>query len=224
MKLKTVLFTAFLAVMSLTACSSTYEGLKNDFKYISNKVYGEEGLIKTQDQQGVKQEVVTTTDSTVNDHIIVQNSMMDCPTLILDPRLKSATEFYDMKSPSEETEISTISITETKTRCNEEADNISMEIDITFEGQLGSYAEGKDSGKLFFAYPYFVSVADESSTELAKEVFAVSVNYETDTTTFRTTETIKQLLPVDENGDLPAYEVQLGFQLTEEQLFYNAAH
>lgn len=220
MKLKTALFTASLAVMSLTACSSTYEGLKNDFKHISNKVYGEDGLIQPQSASASS----SSAKQVVNDGITVLNNLLDCPHLSLDPKLSSASEFYDMKSPSADTEISTIRITDTNTRCDMEADNISMEIDITFEGQLGSYAEGKDSGKLFFAYPYFVSVTDESNTELAKEVFAVSVNYESDTTTFKTTETIKQLLPVDENGDLPAYEIQLGFQLTEEQLFYNASN
>ena len=36
-------------------------------------------------------------------------------------------------------------------------------------------------------------------------------------------ETIRQRLPLNDDGSMPPYRIKVGFQLTEEQLFYNAS-
>ena len=97
-----------------------------------------------------------------------------------------------------------------------------MRIDLNFHGHLGPKARIKPSDRPFFAYPYFVAVSDSIGNELAKEVFAASVSYEVGQDSIKLVETIRQRLPLDTDGQVPAYQVSAGFQLTEDQLSHNS--
>lgn len=191
-----------LAVMGLLVSGcQTLQGVGKDFKKMTNS-FG-----KTVEETG--------------EHIARGDSI--CPPISVDPQLDSAYEFYDMGQPSEENEVSRFYLTRTRTECTLDGNFMTVRIDLTFEGRLGPRARRMDSDRPFFAYPYFVAVTDEWGTELARELFAASVTYEAGQDETEIVETIRQRLPAGKNGNIPPYRINVGLQLTEEQLFYNAS-
>lgn len=198
---KTIL-PALLACFILAGCQ-TLEGMQKDF----NELAGSIGS-KTQKQNA--KPVALIGDGA-------------CPPISIDPQLDSMSEFYDMEKPSANNEVSRITITGTQSACTRESDYLNMRIDLSFDGALGPKARRTKSDRPFFAYPYFVAVTDENGNELARELFAASVTYETGQDNIQLVETIRQRLPFEDDGTMPPYQVKIGFQLTEEQLFYNAS-
>jgi cytochrome c biogenesis protein ResB len=49
------------------------------------------------------------------------------------------------------------------------------------------------------------------------------VTYGEDQNQIQLVETIRQNLPLTYDGEAPDYQIEIGFQLTEEQLFYNTS-
>lgn len=146
-----------------------------------------------------------------------------CPDIMIDPQLDSMTEFFDAKKPSDDTKISEIKIVRTQSECESDGEYLTMRIDMHFEGSLGPKARRKEGDRPFFAYPYFVTVTDIQGNELASELFAASVTYDADQQSMALIDTIRQRLPLNDDGSVPSYQIQIGFQLTEDQLFYNAS-
>ncbi len=145
----------------------------------------------------------------------------ECPPITLDPQLKQLVEFQDMENPSKKTEVSHIKLANYDSDCAKDGDYISMRLDLNFEGGLGPKAKRKKNDQPFFAYPYFIAVTDGNDNELAREIFAASVTYEKKQENIALTETIRQRLPLNDDGSTPDYKVKIGFQLTPEQLTYN---
>ena len=211
MKLNVIVLASMIGLLS--ACSGTFEGLQRDFAGISKSVAGTWDSVSDKANE-------TFSSNRANQ---TKTGTSPCPPIVIDPQLQTATEFYDMEKTSKENEVSRVVIAGTQSRCDRDSEYLTMEIDLEFESTLGPKARIKETDKPFFAYPYFVAVKDSDGNELAKELFAVSATYNTDDERQRMTETIKQRLPLDKNGNVPSYQIHLGFQLTEEQLFYNAA-
>jgi hypothetical protein len=110
-------------------------------------------------------------------------------------------------------------------QCDVSADGqmLAMRLDLKINSMLGPKARRTNNDRPFFAYPYFIAITDTQGNELAKEIFAASVTYDVDQNNLSLIETINQQLPLNEDGSRPDYEVHIGFQLTDEQLFYNAS-
>lgn len=191
--------------LTLSACQ-TWDGLKNDL-----------GALKT-----TTSEKIATLKRTDN----AQSTVIDasvCPAIIIDPQLDSMSEFMDMNETDENNLISRAFITETISECDVNDSTLDMKLELSFKSELGPKARAKDSDQPFFAYPYFISVTDADGQELAKEIFAASITYEKGQNAVELIETINQSLPLNEDGSASAYQIHIGFQLTDEQLFYNAS-
>jgi hypothetical protein len=206
MKLSTLAFIV-ISTFALSACGSTFEGLKEDFGNLSAATSNKMADLRTKNTNSA---LVVSTDST-------------CPPIIIDPQLDSMAEFEDMEKPNEDSFISRVALTRTQSLCTLTDGALEMRLDMTFSSELGPKARRKKSDRPFFAYPYFISVTDSSGQELAKEIFAASMTYEAGQESVELIETINQNLPLNEDGSIPSYQVHIGFQLTDEQLFYNAS-
>lgn len=207
MKTHNIILLCF-AVVSLNACQ-TIKGIQKDFSSMGDTV-------------GSKVNSLTSKDETTN----VASSIVNdgtCPSISVDPQLNSMSEFYDISKPSAGTEVSTLTLKETKSACKVDGEYLEVKIDLSFEGELGPKAKRKADDRPFFAYPYFISVTDNEGKELAKELFAASVTYEPNQEKIALVETIRQRLPLNDDGSSPGYQINIGFQLTEEQLFHNAS-
>lgn len=197
-----------IATLTISACASTWEGIQEDFTSMSKAVT--KTTTNARDSLSQPEETAT---------VIMQDKL--CPSVILDPKMASITEFNDPAKTSDDLIISSFKLVDTNTICELDGDFVAMQIDLVFEGTLGPEAKRKSGDKVFFSYPYFVSVIDIEGNQLAEEVFAASVNYNSGETKKKMVETIRQRLPL-EKGIAP-YQIAVGFSLTEEQIAYNIA-
>lgn len=194
----------------LSACGSTLEGIQRDFGNFATSIDEKVGDMKSSDNTADTAAPVTLAGDA-------------CPSIMVDPQLDSMSEFVDMETPSKETEISTVHLMSTKSECILDGEFLTMRIDLSFDGQLGPKARRKNGDRPFFAYPYFIAVMDSDGNELARELFAASFTYTAEEDRMNVVDTIRQKLPLNDDGTVPAYQVQIGFQLTEDQLFYNSS-
>lgn len=195
---------ALLSVSALTlAACSTFEGLQRDISGMTSSL----GSKMSGKADGTQKTLAEG----------------ECPSISVDPQLNSASEFADMEKPSSTTKISTITLKDTKSECALDGEYLNMRIDLFFAGELGPKAKRKKDDRPFFAYPYFIAVENGAGEELARELFAASVTYDKLQEKIELVETIRQRLPLNENGTIPDYRVKIGFELTEDQLFYNTS-
>jgi hypothetical protein len=194
-----------LACLSLPACTQTWEGLKTDMNKFGDSV-----------QQGIDNMNQPRENATV----LQQGT--DCPPVAVDPETDSLTEFHDPANTADSQIVSRFAFSGADSNCTMGAETVMMAINLTFDGEMGPKAKRKDGDRPFFSYPYYVKVMDMSDNELAREVFAANVKYDSGQSEATVVETIKQSLPLVD-GTAP-YKVEVGFALSEEQMAYNETH
>lgn len=202
-----ILIALIICSFTLSACGSTVEGIKEDWSIFNNNV--------TKKTEDVRDNLRQSEDQA---SVIIQNKL--CPPVQIDPLMANFTEFEDPNKTTDAMKISQFKLIDSSTLCELDGKFVSMQIDLTFEGKIGPKNKRKDGSKVFFSYPYFVSVNDIEGNELAQEVFAASVSYDKGETTKKIVETIRQRLPLEDN--IAPYQIEVGFSLTEEQIQYNA--
>ena len=143
-----------------------------------------------------------------------------CPKVSVVSELNAMHQFANPQKPSPRSKISSITLTELKSSCNTEDDNLIVTLDLTFVGKLGPKARIRENDRPSFAYPYFLAVTSNQGNIVAKEVFAATVKYETGEDNIIHTETLRQIIPQDGNVS-KKHEILLGFQLSEGELAYN---
>lgn len=105
--------------------------------------------------------------------------------------------------------------------CEFFADENRVEIDVSF-GMLalrGPAAEGDVA-----RFPYFVAVADPRGTILAKQVFAIDIQFPGNAMEVGHLERVFQTLDYAQLSQAEKYTIYIGFQLTPEQLAHARAH
>lgn len=199
-----------ITTLALAACQ-TAAGIQQDFKDLNTKINKKPNTVKTLDENiNQPQEAMA-----------LENPI--CPPILIDPRLSSLTEFYDEKKTTPETIVSSVHLVRASSDCTQGEDYLTLQIDLAFDGKLGPKARRKSGDRPFYAYPYFITVTDNQGNEIVKEHFAASMTYNAEQNTQSLVDTIRQKLPYNDDGTLPPYQIHVGFQLTESQLFYNAS-
>ncbi|MEM6811512.1 MAG: hypothetical protein AAF549_03500 [Pseudomonadota bacterium] len=193
-------YVGFIAVILLLSACNTFEGLKSDLGQLGTTINSRSAQL-SQNLQG-------------------NGDASFCPAVSIHSQKSSLTEFEDPKQTGDEMIVSRIEFEETRAECEKEDEFVVMNIDMTLAGMTGPKAKRTSNDKPFFSYPYYISVMDLEGNELAREIFAANVSYESDQNQVRVVETIKQRLPI-RNGGTP-YKVEVGFSLTDDQLFYNS--
>jgi len=216
MKNTYILTLACISALGLSACTSTWEGLKSDFGTFGSKVSETSSELATK----AKTTTLNAKTATQNKVASLRSSNPLCPPLTVNPALDSITEFYDPAKTDDSQIVSTLRLTSTEATCERNGDLVAMEINLNFDGQTGPKATRKDGDKPFFSYPYYIAVKDLDGVELSKEIFAAGITYNSDQSAVLHKETIRQRLPL-KNGKAP-YIIETGFQLSPEQLAYNA--
>jgi hypothetical protein len=196
-----------LSTLALSACGSTFDGLQKDFGNLRASTNSKIADLRASTADAPKDKLASSI----------------CPPIVIDPQLDDMAEFEDMTKPNDKSLISRVALTTAQSLCTPEEGFLAMRLDLTFASELGPKARRKASDRPFFAYPYFISITDSNGQELAKEIFAASMTYEASQEKVELVETINQRLPLNEDGTLPDYQVHIGFQLTDEQLFFNAS-
>lgn len=151
----------------------------------------------------------------------VMASAEGCPQVAVVEDLKHLSQFETPANPTPETNISSISMTGMESSCSTTEKTVAINIGLRFDAQLGPKAANWKTESRSFAYPYFVAVTTPSGEILSKEVFAATIRYEANESSLTQEESMRQVIPLREGEDISAYEILIGFQLTDDELNYN---
>lgn len=214
-----------MALLSLSACG-TINGAGVDFQNWGNYLdrnFGDDR--NTNENQGAEEASFQQEPlEQNNDQPLSLRATTDCPNIILKPMMSSLVEFQDPSQPSDSTIVAKANLKNAKSHCTKGTEFVTVSLDLNFNAILGPKAKQNQNDRPYFSFPYFISVTDYQGNELAREVFAASFSFTADQNQHSTTETIEQNLPLSADGTLPNYYMEIGFQLTDEQMAYNNAN
>ena len=144
-----------------------------------------------------------------------------CPSVKIVDELANLTEFSGDGAQTQENLISTVYMNQIDSGCEFSQKNVTIDLKLEFAGNLGPKAKVKPSDKPFFAYPFFIAVLNAQDEILAKEVFSASMSYSRAEQAHTYYESLRQIIPFDNEEAAKGYQVLVGFQLTQAQLAYN---
>lgn len=152
-----------------------------------------------------------------------ETSSSSCPEIAVVEELNSLYQFKNPQQPTPRDKVSDIRFTTIDSYCQEDGDNLVVNLKLTVEGQLGTKGRNFDNERPSFSYPYFIAVTTGNGNILGKDIKALTVNYGTHETYVTRTESIQHIMPLAHNSDDPRSSILIGFQLNPAQLAYNRA-
>lgn len=199
------------AGLSLSACDTVQTGMNNGFATVKQAMQNFRPLEKHQP-----------TPDTTEIALAGTKSPTACPTVRIVQDLNQVHQFIDGENPDPSEAVSSIRMTSVQDQCALVKDNMVIDVTLAFEGRIGPKARAKSGDKPGFAYPYFIAITNNQGGIIAKEVFAVTLAYESGRDTETHVEQVRQMIPVAGlNRD--NYKVLIGFQLSEQELAFNRA-
>ncbi|MGZ9097105.1 MAG: hypothetical protein ACXW30_02270 [Micavibrio sp.] len=199
------------AGLSLSACDTVQTGMNNGYASVKQAMQNFRPLENLQPSPAPTQ--------------IAQTSSLSapgCPTVRIVQDLNQVHQFVDSGNPDPAHSVSSIRMTNVQDQCALVKDNMVIDMTLAFEGHIGPKARAQSGDKPGFAYPYFIAITNNQGNIIAKEVFAVTLAYESGRDTETHVEQVRQMIPVAGlNPD--NYKVLIGFQLSEEELAFNRA-
>ncbi len=147
-------------------------------------------------------------------------SESDCPKIVVLDELNSLYDFSDFAKATPEHSISTVWITNIESKCKVRDKNITLDVDLLFEGHTGPKADFSNGKPKKIVYPYFIALTGVSGNIVAKTIHKVGMTYNGPDDYIIEKDTASQSIPLASFTD-GGYEVLVGFQLTEDQLNYN---
>lgn len=146
---------------------------------------------------------------------------MICPQVQIVDELSSLSDFSDMSDMNESNLISRVNLTQVESSCSFDGHNVIVDLKLAFEGQLGVKGKARESDRPTFSYPFFIAVTDNSGAIKAKEIFGASMTYQANETYHTYYESLRQIIPVEDDTEARDFTVMVGFQLSPQQLQYN---
>lgn len=145
-----------------------------------------------------------------------------CPDVRIVEDLNRLYQFTDPAKPRDNQAVSTIYMTGIDNTCSMVNNNIAVDMTLSFAGTIGPRGRARAGDKPSMAYPYFIAITNARGQIIAKDVFAVTMSYDTDAQNLTRTEQIRQLIPTS-GGNTGSYRILVGFQLSEQELAHNRA-
>lgn len=173
-------------------------------------------------KDGANDDAAATPEETIVAVAETASEAVPCPAVSVIGELNAMHQFTDPGKPSSGSRISSIRMTDLKTGCKRNRNNLAIDMDIVFEGTLGPRARIWNTDKPSFAYPYFVALTRPDGEIIAKEVFAATMSYDKNQEAVLHTESLRQIIPAGNASDMPG-SILIGFQLTDDELAYNRA-
>lgn len=155
--------------------------------------------------------------------LVLASGDTTCPPVSVVSELGEIHQFSNPDMQINDTLISNAKIARVTTDCTVNNNNVALEINMTFTGTIGPDAKVMSTDSPSFSYPYFVALTTNSGNIIAKEVFAANMSYKGEQTEAMTTESMRQIIPLNANGMTAADEILIGFQLSDDELAYNQA-
>jgi hypothetical protein len=217
-----------MTALSVSGCQSvgdSMSSLKNtisDIKIAS--IFGEEETNTLLNKEGTSQATEDTAEirkAGIDAEKILNTEDYKCPAVSIVEDLDKLTQFTDMSAPAPSNKVSNIVISDTVSGCTYNDNNIIVQMNIRFEGDLGPDGRVWQSDAPRFSYPYFIAVTNSQGNILAKEVYALTVSYQDGEQEIAHEERLRQIIPIPDGSFGADHEILIGFQLTEQELAYN---
>lgn len=159
--------------------------------------------------------------SFATDEPVLVEEELKCPDVRIVDELANLTEFSGDGPETTENLVSTVYLNKVESGCEFSQKNVTIDLKLEFAGNLGAKAKTQPSDKPFFAYPFFIAVLNANDEILAKEVFSASMSYSRAEERHTYYESLRQIIPFEDEAAARNYKVLVGFQLTQDQLAYN---
>jgi hypothetical protein len=211
------------ACISLTGCETVEQNVANLQNKLNN--FKMPSFVTRTEQPATGQEVTEApVEKAVPASEIILSKSENCPDVSVVEELGTLHQFSRTDSTRGSDRMSAIQISDVVSGCRYTDNNIVVEMNMRFEGQIGPKGRVLSSDEPRFSYPFFVAIASPEGEIMAKDIFGASVFYEAGQNTTIHTENIRQIIPMEGQELGSRYSVLIGFQLTETQLAYNRAN
>jgi hypothetical protein len=148
------------------------------------------------------------------------SSSGNCPEVRIVADLNQVHQFTHGDKPQPQENISSIWMRDVQDECAIVKNNVAIDITLAFEGAIGPKGKLHAGDKPGFSYPYFVAITNNEGQIIAKEVFAVTLSYDSDEKTRTKIEKIRQVIP-SEGQNYKNHKILIGFQLNDQELAFN---
>lgn len=208
------------AGLSLAACDTVQTGMNDGYSSVRQAIQNFRPLEKFQTDS--TPDAGTETALAEAGAQAASSAATSCPTVRIVQDLNQVHQFIDSANPDPAQSVSSIRMTGVQDQCSVAKDNLAIDMTLAFEGEIGPRARAKSGDKPGFAYPYFIAITDQQGNIIAKEVFAVTLAYESGRDTESHVEQVRQMIPMSAMAR-NNYKVLIGFQLSDQELAYNRA-
>ena len=138
-----------------------------------------------------------------------------CPAVGIVKETGTVTRFRSSDSSTQEDVVYTAHISDLAVAC-EEDDGVVTNIGFDVAARQGPAGDVRQ-----ITLPYFVAVVRGGTEIVAKDVYEADLTFEGENGRARVRETIRQHLSIDDLQQTRAYEILIGFQLSDDEFIYN---
>lgn len=162
-----------------------------------------------------------------------------CPAAAVARNVSDLTQFSPPTSRDADAITLTATFSDMAVKCSEKGSRIFSDLSVTIAGQRASAA-----GDQTISVPYFVAVVKGGQTLLSKQLYSANLDFKAGQVRAHTTQTVRadisRSAAIDALGPAPKaskdasdpfvetvqkaspFEMVIGFQLTDDQIIYNA--
>ncbi len=145
----------------------------------------------------------------------------NCPQLKILGELSGISQFSNPKTPKMDELISSAKFSALDATCSVAPNSVTLEISLDFDGTLGPVGMKNGGSEANYTYPYFLSVITPGGQILSKDVFALSMIYDSGSIQMHKQDRLRQTIPLMPGQNASDFQIVVGFQLSEDELNYN---
>jgi hypothetical protein len=138
-----------------------------------------------------------------------------CPVVAIPDELGHVSQF---KGPGTDFANVTVTalLTDVKGGCTFDDGGVNVDMNVSLIARLGPAAVDRTAD-----FAYFVAILNQDGTIVAKQVFPAPITFADNQSRRGSIESISQRIPLKDPKLAAKYRVEVGFQLTQEELSYN---
>ncbi|HLZ66358.1 MAG TPA: hypothetical protein VKQ29_09010 [Aliidongia sp.] len=138
-----------------------------------------------------------------------------CPVVAIPDDLSHVTQF---KGPGTDFANATVTalLTDIKGGCTFDKGGVTVDMNVSLVARLGPAATDRNAD-----FAYFVAILNQDGKIVAKQLFPAPIAFAEGQSRRGSIESITQRIPLQDYHDAGKYRVEVGFQLSQEELTYN---
>jgi len=138
-----------------------------------------------------------------------------CPVVAIPDDLSHVSRFNGPGTDFANMTVSAL-LTDIKGGCTFDKTGVTVDMTLSLIGKLGPAATERSAD-----FAYFVAILNPSGTIVAKQLFPAPIEFPENQTRRGSVESITQRIPLKDYKQAGNYRIEVGFQLTQEELSHN---